>query len=72
MRPENECVINVSKPRGRFRDVDPNEISSNYSTCMLPNTVDNGEPITSPSSCRYISDPIPKLLVFTQKFKHFH
>ena len=43
-----------------FSDVDPNTISSKYSMYMLANTGDNGEPIASPSSCRYISDPIPK------------
>ena len=41
-------------------DVDPNAISSKYSMYMLANTGDNGESIASPSSCRYISDPIPK------------
>ena len=48
-----------------FSDVDPNAISSKYS--MLANTGDNSEPIASPSSCRYISDPIPKSVVSTQK-----
>ena len=43
-----------------FSDVDPNAISSKYSMYMLANNGDNGEPITSPSSCWYISDPIPK------------
>ena len=43
-----------------FSDVDPNAISSNYSTYMLANTGDNGEPTACLSSCRYISDPIPK------------
>ena len=43
-----------------FSDVDPNAISSKYSMYMLANTGDYGEPIASPSSCRYISDPIPK------------
>ena len=43
-----------------FNDVDPNDISSKYSMYMLANTSDNGEPIASPSSSRYISDPIPK------------
>ena len=38
-----------------FSDVDPNAISSKYSMYMLANTGDNGEPIASPSSCRYIS-----------------
>ena len=43
-----------------FSDVDPNAISSKYPMYMLANTGDNGESIASPSSCRYISDPIPK------------
>ena len=43
-----------------FSDVDPNAISSKYSMYMLANTGDNGEPIASPSSYRYISDSIPK------------
>ena len=50
-----------------FNDVDPNAISSKYSMYMLANTSDNGEPKASPSSCQYISDPIPKLVVSTQK-----
>ena len=45
-----------------FSDVDPNVISSKYSMYMLANTGDNGEPIASPSSCRYISDPTPNRL----------
>ena len=47
-------------PTDVFSDVDPNAISSKYSTYMLANTGDNSEPIASPSSCRYISDPISK------------
>ena len=43
-----------------FSDVDPNAISSKYSMYMLANTGDNVEPRASPSSCRYILDPIPK------------
>ena len=43
-----------------FSDIDPNAISSKYSMYMLANTGDNGETIASPSSSRYISDPIPK------------
>ena len=43
-----------------FSDVDPNAISSKYSMYMFANTGDNGETIASSSSCRYISDPIPK------------
>ena len=43
-----------------FSDVDPNAVSSKYSMYMLANTGDNGEPIASPSSCQYISDPILK------------
>ena len=43
-----------------FSDVDPNAISSKYSMYMLANTGNNGEPITSPSSCQYISGPILK------------
>ena len=43
-----------------FNDVDPNAISSKYSMYMLANFGDNGDPIASPSSCRYMSDPIPK------------
>ena len=43
-----------------FDDVDPNAISSKYSMYMIANTGDHGEPIASPSSCRYISDPILK------------
>ena len=50
-----------------FNEVDPNAISSMYSMYMLAKTGDNGDPIASPSSCRYISDPIPKLVVSTQK-----
>ena len=60
MNPEKECVINVSKPHDGIGDVDPNAISSKYSIYMLANTGDNGEPRASPSSFRYISDPIPK------------
>ena len=44
----------------RFSDVDSNTISLKYSMYMLANTGDNSEPIASPSSYRYISDPIPK------------
>ena len=33
---------------------------NDVSSCWSANTGDNGEPIASPSSCRYISDPIPK------------
>ena len=43
-----------------FGDEDPNAISSKYPMYMLANLGDNGEPIASPSSCWYISDPIPK------------
>ena len=43
-----------------FSDVDPNAISSKYSMYLLANTGDNGEPIASPSSCRYTSDLILK------------
>ena len=43
-----------------FSDVDPKAYSSKYSMYMLANTGDNGERIASPSSCRYISDPILK------------
>ena len=43
-----------------FHDIDPNAISSKYSMYMLPYTGDNAEPIASPSSCLYISDPILK------------
>ena len=50
-----------------FSDVDPNAISSKYSMYMLANTGDNGELKASPSSCQNISDPIPKLVVSTQK-----
>ena len=42
-----------------FSDIDPNAISSKYSMYMLANAGDNDEPIASPSSCRYISDPTP-------------
>ena len=42
-----------------FSDVNPNAIPSMYSMYMLANTGDSGEPIASPSSCPYISDPIP-------------
>ena len=42
-----------------FSDVDPNTISSKYSMYILANTDDNGDSITSPSSCSYMSDPIP-------------
>ena len=48
-------------------DVDPNVIYLNYSMYMLANTGDNGEPIACPPSYRYISDPIPKKVVSTQK-----
>ena len=41
-----------------FSDVDPNAISSKYSMYKFANTGDNGEPIASPSSCQYISDPM--------------
>ena len=44
-----------------FSDIDPNAISSQYSMYMLANTGDYGEPIASPSSCRYMSDPTLKL-----------
>ena len=50
-----------------FSDVDPNAISSKYSMYMLANTGNNGEPLASLSSCRYISDPIPKYVVSTRK-----
>ena len=43
-----------------FSEVDPNAISSKYSMYMLANTGNNGEPIISPFSCCYISDPILK------------
>ena len=43
-----------------FSDVDPNAISLKYSMYMLANAGDNGECIASPSSSRYILDPIPK------------
>ena len=43
-----------------FSDVNPKAISSKYSIYMFANTGNNGEPIASPSSCRYISNPIPK------------
>ena len=49
-----------------FSDVDPNAISSKHSIYMLANTGETGEPIVSPS-WQYISDPIPKLVVSTQK-----
>ena len=42
-----------------FSDVDPNAISSKYSMYMLADTGDKGEPIANPSSCQYISNPIP-------------
>ena len=60
MRPDNECVIYVSSHIDGFSDVDPNAISSKHSMFMLAYTGDNGEPIASPSSSRYISYPIPK------------
>ena len=50
-----------------FSDVDPNAISLKYSMYILANTGVNGEPIVSLSSCQYISDPIPKYIVSTQK-----
>ena len=50
-----------------FCHVDSNAISSKYSMYTLTNTGDNGERIASPCSCRYISDPIPKYVVSTQK-----
>ena len=34
---------------------------------MFAHTDDNGEPIAIPSSCRYISNPIPKKVVSTRK-----
>ena len=43
-----------------FSYVDPNTISSKYSMYMLDNTGNNSEPVASPSSGRYISDPISK------------
>ena len=43
-----------------FTDVDPKASSSKYSMYKFTNTGNNGEPIACPSSCRYISDPIPK------------
>ena len=43
-----------------FNDVDPNAISSKYSMYTLANTGNNGDPIGSPSSCRYMLDPILK------------
>ena len=46
--------------RDGLSDVHPNAISSKYSMYMWANTSDNGEPIASPSSCRYLSDPIMK------------
>ena len=56
--------MNVSSPYlshiDGLSDVDPNAISSKYSMHLLANTGDNGEPIASHSSYRYISDPIPK------------
>ena len=41
-----------------FSDIDPNTISLKYSTYMLANTGDNGEPIATLFSDRYISEPI--------------
>ena len=43
-----------------FSNVDLNDISSKFSMYMLANTGDNGKHIASPSSCWYVSDPIPK------------
>ena len=41
-------------------DVEHDATSSKYPMYMLANNGDNGEPIASPSSCRYISDSFPK------------
>ena len=50
-----------------FSDVHPNAISSKYFMYMLANICDNGKPIASPFSCRYIPDPLPKWVVSSQK-----
>ena len=55
-----------------FSDVDPKAISSKYSVYMLANTSDNGEPIGSPSSCRYISNPNPEVGCLHTESQHFN
>ena len=50
-----------------FSEIYPNAISSKYSMFMFTNTGDNCDPIASPSSRQYMSDLIPKCVVFTQK-----
>ena len=41
MRPENECIISISKPQWWLYDVDPSAIPSKYSMYMLANTGGN-------------------------------
>ena len=60
MRPENDVSFTYLSNIDGFSDVDPNGISSKHSKYILANTGKISEPIASPSSFRYISDPIPK------------
>ena len=50
-----------------FGDVDPNAISFKYSMYTFANARDNGDPIPSPPSCRYMSNPILILFVSAPK-----
>ena len=50
-----------------FSVVDHHAISSNYSMNMLANTGYKTDPITNPSSSRYMSNPISRKVVSTKK-----
>ena len=54
-----------------FSDVELNVISMKYSMYILANIRDNWDPTARPSSCWYMSDSIPKYVVFTQR-QHLH
>lgn len=56
VRPECECVIEFLNHNVGIRACVPIAFSSEYSMYMFTITGNNGEPITKPCSCWYMSD----------------
>ena len=50
-----------------FSDGNPKAISLKHSQYMLTNSGNNSDPIASLSSCQYMSDPILKEIISTEK-----